>query len=209
MSRKKPAQKIKNFFRGGNAERRKIMAKMIRIHKQAGQKKDAIRISKASDIPDFLRSSVDIAHGKLYLTCVEGNETCPLGSVIGYETSDKTPSGYNCWCIGNAATNLVEIDGVFYKKATVMSAMAVTEEFPKFLEGANITQDPDGSWSIKTDWGVSTGFPGQAYWVKYGTKEDGTPDANILTKTEKSYQDYIVCDEEGNDIGFLSKIDPA
>ena len=44
MSRKKPAQKIK--IRDGNAERRKIMAKMIRIHKQAGQKKDAIRISK-------------------------------------------------------------------------------------------------------------------------------------------------------------------
>lgn len=183
--------------------------KMINIHKQAGQKKDAVRISKVSDIPEFLKGSIDIAGDKLYVTCVEGNETCPLGSVIGYETSENTSSGYNCWCIGNAATNLVEIDGVFYKKATVMPAMAVTDEYPEFLKGADITHNPDGSWSIKTDWGVSTGFPGQAYWVKYGTKEDGTPDANILTKTEKSYKDYIVCDEEGNDLGFLSEIDPA
>lgn len=184
------------------------MAKMISIHKQAGQKKDAVRISNARDIPEFLKGSISIAGGVLQLTCIEGNETCPLGSVIGYETSENTPSGYNCWCIGNAATNLVEIDGTFYKKATVMQAMAVTEEFPEFLDGADIARNPDGSWSIKTDWGVSTGFPGQAYWIRYGTKSDGTPDANILTKTEKSYGDYIVCDENGKDIGYLSEIDP-
>ena len=34
-------------------------------------------------------------------------------------------------------------------------------------------------------------------------------DANILTKTEKSYTDYIVCDESGQDIGRLCEIDPA
>jgi hypothetical protein len=194
---------------GQSAGRRTNMAKMINIHKQAGQKKDAVRINTPTDIPEFLKSSIDVARGLLYLTCVEGNETCPIGSVIGYEESEKTPSGWNCWCIGNAATNLVEIDGTFYKKATVMPATAVTEEFPEFLKGADITHHPDGSWSIKTDWGVSTGFPGQAYWVRYGTKDDGTPDANILTKTEKSYKDYIVCDEDGNDIGSLSEIDPA
>lgn len=185
------------------------MAKKVFIHKQAGQKKDALRVSKVSDIPEFLKSSIDIAGEKLHLTCVEGNEICQLGSVIGYEISENTPSGYNCWCIGNAESNLIEVDGVFYKKATIMPAMAVTDEFPEFLEGADITRNLDGSWSIKTDWGISTGFPGQAYWVRYGTKEDGSPDANILTKNEKSYGDYIVCDDDGNDIGLLSEIDPA
>ena len=34
-------------------------------------------------------------------------------------------------------------------------------------------------------------------------------EANILTKSEKSYKDYIVCDEDGNDIGWLAEIDPA
>ena len=188
---------------------RDTMAKKIYVHKQAGQKKDAVRITTPSDIPDFLRGSVDIGNGMLYLTCVEGHEVCPVGSVVGYEESEKTSSGWNCWCIGNAATNLAEVDGVFYKKATILEAAPVTDEFPEFLQGADITHNADGSWSIKTDWGVSTGFPGQAYWIKYGAKEDGSVDANILTKSEKSYKDYIVCDEDGNDIGWLAEIDPA
>ena len=44
-----------------------------------------------------------------------------------------------------------------------MPAMDASEEFPEFLKGANITHNEDGSWSIKTDWGVSTGFPGASY----------------------------------------------
>ena len=183
--------------------------KKIFIHKQAGNKKDAVRITTVNDIPEFLKSSIVIARGLLYLTCVEGNETCPVGSVIGYEESENTPTGWNCWHIANAATNLIEMDGVFYKKATVLQAQPVDEEFPEFLEGADISRNDDGSWSIKTDWGVSTGFPYQSYWVRYGTKEDGTPDANILTKTEKSYRDYIVCNEDGEDIGWLYELDPA
>ncbi len=182
---------------------------IILIHKQAGQKKDAIRVTKEADIPDFLRESIRVSGDTIQLTCVEGDEECPVGSVIGYEESQATSTGYNCWCIGNAATNLVEIDGVFYKKATIMKAALLTEEYPEFLKGAEISRNDDGSWSIKTDWGVSTGFPGEAYWVRYGTKEDGVPDANILTKTEKSYRDYIVCDENGNDLGWLAEIDPA
>ena len=182
---------------------------IIRIHKQAGARKDAIRINTVADIPDFLSQSITVVDKSLHIVCVEGNETAPIGSVIGYEESAQTPTGYNCWVIGNAATNLVEIDGVFYKKATVMEAQAVDNSYPEFLEGADITDNPDGSWTINTDWGESTGYPGMAYWVRYGTKEDGTPDANILTKTEKSYKDYIVCDENGNDIGFLCEIDPA
>ena len=183
--------------------------KVINIHKQAGTKKDAIRVNCEADIPAFLKTTITIAGAQIKLICVEGNQTCPVGSVIGYEESTSSETGYNCWHIANAATNLVEIDGVFYKKATVMQAMAVSDEFPAFLEGAAITHNEDGSWTIKTDWGESTGFPGKAYWVRYGTKGDGTPDANILTKTEKSYRDYIVCDENGEDIGFLCEIDPA
>ena len=185
------------------------MKKTINIHKQAGQKKDAIRINSIADIPEFLKETIIIKDNQINLVCVEGTETAPLGSVIGYEESASTSTGWNTWHIANAATNLVEVDGVFYKKATVMPAQPVSEEFPEFLEGANITHNEDGSWSIKTDWGISTGFPGAAYWVLYGTKEDGTPDANILTKTEKSYRDYIVCDENGQDIGALCEIDPV
>ena len=89
-----------------------------------------------------------------------------------------------------------------------MKAMLVTDKgIPSFLSGADIRKNVDGSWSIKTSWGESTGFPGECYWVLYGINEDGTPDANILTKTEKSFKDYIVCDENGEDLGWLSELD--
>lgn len=185
------------------------MGRIIFIHKQAGQKKDAVRVNTEHDIPEFLKETIKIEVESLVLICVEGTEKAPLGSVIGYEQSEQTATGWNTWCIGNAATNLVEIDGVFYKKATVLKAQLLDDEFPAFLEGAEIRHNEDGSWTIKTSWGESTGFPGKAYWVLYGTNTDGTPDANILTKTEKSYGDYIVCNENGVDIGKLSDIDPA
>lgn len=183
-------------------------AQTIRIHKQAGTKKDAIRVNGIADIPDFLKTSISIDGNQVKLVCVEGSETCPLGSVIGYEESDSTGTGWNCWHIANAATNLIEIDGVFYKKATVFQSAPLSDVLPDFLKGADVRHNPDGSWTIKTSWGESTGFPGKAYWVLYGIN-DGKPDANILTKSEKSYRDYIVCDEDGNDIGLLCEIDPA
>lgn len=83
---------------------------IINIHKQAGQKKDAIRINSIEDIPAFLKETITIKNNQINLVCVEGNETAPLGSVIGYEESTSTSTGWNTWHIANAATNLVEID---------------------------------------------------------------------------------------------------
>lgn len=103
----------------GNRKGEKKMHDMIFVHKRAGAKKDAVRISSIADIPEFLKGAVRVNGDKLEIECVEGNETANLGEVIGYEKSEKTSSGYNCWVIGNAETNLIEKDGVFYKKATV------------------------------------------------------------------------------------------
>lgn len=80
------------------------MANIIRIHKQAGQKKDAVRVTTLTDIPEFLKETIKIEGENLILVCVEGTETAPLGSVIGYEESSKTSTGWNTWCIGNAST---------------------------------------------------------------------------------------------------------
>ena len=184
----------------------KKMNDIILIHKEAGAKKDALRVKRTQDIPDFLKDAIKIVDGKLQLECVEGTEITEFGSVIGYEVSKKTLSGYNCWVIGNASSNLVEKNGVFYEKATIMKAALVDkEELPSFLFGAETRRNDDGSWTIKTSWGESTGFPGECYWVLYGKNEDGTPDANILTKSEKSFNDYLVCDEKGNDICKLAE----
>ena len=191
-----------------NRKGEKQMNDIIFVHKQAGAKKDAVRVSNNADIPEFLKGAVRVNGDTLEIECVEGNETANFGEVIGYEKSEKTKSGYNCWVIGNASTNLIEKDGVFYKKATVMRAAQVTEDsIPSFLEGAEVRQNEDKSWTIKTDWGESTGRPYEAYWVLYGIKEDCKPDANILTKTEKSFYEYIVCDENGQDICKLSELE--
>ncbi len=183
---------------------------IIRVHKVAGQKKDAFRAIDEKSIPRFLSESKTVTFdgNQFHLVCVEGEECAPVGAVIGWEASQATTTGWNTWVVGNAATNLIEVDGVFYKKATVLMAAPVTEQFPEFLEGAPIVRNDDGSWTITTDWGKSTGFPGKAYWIRYGTKPDGKPDANILTKSEKSYKDYIVCGEDGEDIGYLYELDP-
>ena len=68
---------------------------IINIHKQAGQKKDAIRINSIADIPAFLKETITIKNNQINLVCVEGNETAPLGSVIGYEESTSTSTGWN------------------------------------------------------------------------------------------------------------------
>ena len=177
---------------------------VLKIHKQAGQRKKAIRINGADDIPEFLQGSIVIAFGRVFLDCVEGHEECPLGSVIGYERSEKTVSGWNCWCIGNADTNLIERDGVFYTKATILEATPITEEFPELMRGANIWRNDDGSWSFETKYGIMEGKPFEAYWVKSGENQDGTPKGYILTRSEESLNSFLVCDEaEENDLGWL------
>ena len=171
-------------------------------------KKDAVRINCEEDIPEFLADSIHIVDGMLELDCVEGVEHAPLGSVIGYEVSEKTMSGMNVWHIANAATNLDERDGVFYTKPVVYVAQKIGEELPSFLVGAPIERGIDGSYIITTSWGKSVGYPGDAYFILYGVKEDGTPDANILTKSERSYDAYYVCTKDGEIIGKLSELDP-
>ena len=75
-----------------------------------------IRINSIADIPAFLKETITTKDNQINLVCVEGNETAPLDSVIGYEESTSTITVWNTWHIANAATNLVEIDGVFLQK---------------------------------------------------------------------------------------------
>lgn len=50
----------------------KNMSNIIFIHKEAGTKKDAVRVNRESDIPEFLKETIKIVDGKLQLDCVEG-----------------------------------------------------------------------------------------------------------------------------------------
>lgn len=206
---------IRNRVRGG---------KVFFAGKLPG-KKDAFR---ADNIPENLACNVSVSteddgSGIVTILCVEGIQHVPFANgdelhniVVAWEESEsevKTEdgeaikTGYNAWHKANAATTLVEIDGVFYaNKVNVVKMQLITdsEEVPELVSGAEVSRNGD-AWVIKTDWGESSGKPNEAIWVRYGTKESGVPDANILTMTEKSFAQYYVCTEDGEMLFKLSE----
>ncbi|MBQ1298421.1 hypothetical protein IIY24_01085 [Candidatus Saccharibacteria bacterium] len=165
-------------------------------------------------VPGFLRGAISV-EPMVRLDCEEGRQSIGLRDmVIGYEKSSRTASGWNCWHIRNAATNLIEEvdeDGrsVFFKKATVLRVEPISERYPEFLRGAQVRREDDGSWSMVTRDGVQTGFPGQGYWVLDSVGKDGIPHGHILTKGTPSYDDFYACDEDGNILGRLCEVDLA
>ena len=50
------------------------MASTIFIHKEAGQRKDAVRVRSYNDIPEFLKSAISVTTEGIELDCVEGRE---------------------------------------------------------------------------------------------------------------------------------------
>ncbi len=87
-------------------------------------------------------------------------------------------------------------------KQIYKSAKVTYYNVPYFLTLCDIRKNCDGSWTIKTSKGEKIGIPGEAYWVLYGENSDSTPNGDIITKDEMD--NFIVCDEEGNDICLLS-----
>jgi hypothetical protein len=170
-----------------------------------GKKKDAIRINSEKDIPDFLKDTVEIKDGQVWTHTAEGVMSAPVGKIFGFEKSEVTGTGYGAWCIADES-RVKEVDGVFYAAPKVTEAEIISDDIPDWLKNSDkLTKNDDGSYSLQTDWGISKGEPGQALFVKYGVKEDGSIDANILTMSEPSFFDYMLCTEDGQDIMPLSK----
>ena len=171
---------------------------MITIAKKPGVK-DCVRISKMEDIPEFLQDVVKVDGDELVLDCLEGEERAPLGSVIAYE---KLESGkMNVWNKANWKETTTEIDGVFYELPKPNQAVRVTEQMPDFVAaglGDRFTVLPDGTYQIDAGWGLVQCAPNNGYLVIYGQKEDGSLDANFLTKGTPSFKQYYVLDANGN-----------
>lgn len=178
---------------------------MIMITKKPGIK-DCVRISSHEDIPEFLKEVVKIEGDMLVLDCLEGEERAPLGSVIAYE---KLESGkMNVWNKANWKETTREIDGIFYELPKPNKAVRVGEELPSFVVdglGERLTRLEDGSFQIDAGWGLVQCAPNNGYVVIYGTKEDGSLDANFLTKGTPSFEQYFVLDEEGDIIQTLTE----
>ena len=188
------------------------MYNIIRIHTPAVKLQDnVVEISTLSTIPVFLRKAITLANHQLWLDNVDGLGNAPIGSVIAYEKSDLTYSGYNCWFVGRTI-DLVKIDGIFYTKPHIIHAMLIPdtdEARPLWVNSSNLTYNGDGTATLETDNGTVTGRIGIDFIISHGIKKNGKPNASILSPYDESYNDYIVCDNSGKDIGKLCELYPA
>ena len=147
---------------------------MITICKKPGVK-DCVRISGQDSIPDFLKDVVKVDGDTLVLDCLEGEERCPLGSVIAYE---KLESGkMNVWNKANWKETTREVDGVFYELPKPNLAVRITDTIPQNIVdglGDKFSVLPTGEFQIDAGWGLVKCAPNNGYIVIYGKKEDGS-----------------------------------
>ena len=180
---------------------------MITIAKKPGIK-NCVRINSENDIPDFLKSAIRIDDKELILDCLEGQEKAPIGSVIAFE---KLENGkMNVWNKANWRETTKEIDGVFYELPKPNIAVKITDTIPQNIIdglGQRFSVLPTGEFQIDAGWGLVKCAPNNGYVVIYGKKEDGSLDANFLTKGTPSFAQYFVLDKEGNIVQTLDEYD--
>lgn len=132
----------------------------------------------------------------------------PIGSVIAYEQLES--GRMNVWNKANWKETTMEINGVFYELPKPNLAVPVTEKLPKSVIdglGDKLTVLEDGIYQLDAGWGLVTCKPDNGYLVIYGTKENGSLDANFLTKGTPSFQQYFVLDENNKIIQSLEEYD--
>jgi len=170
--------------------------------------KDCIRINGENDIPDYLKDVIKIDGDMLVLDCLEGEERAPIGSVIAFE---KLKSGkMNVWNKANWKETTMEIGGVFYEIPKSNLAVPLCETLPDNIItglGNRLTILEDGTYQIDAGWGLVSCQPYDGYLVIYGKKEDGSLDANFLTKGTPSFQQYFVVNEKGVIVQSLEEFD--
>ena len=182
-------------------------SEMITILKKPGVK-NCVRINGESDIPEFLKDVIRVDGKELVLDCLEGEERAPIGSVIAYE---KLENGkMNVWNKANWKETTREIDGIFYEIPKPNLAVKITDTIPQSIVdgiGDRFSILPTGEFQIDAGWGLVKCAPNNGYVVIYGKKEDGSLNANFLTKGTPSFAQYFVADQDGNIIQSLEEYD--
>ena len=189
------------------------MYDIIRIHSRPIEHQNsAVEISTLSTIPEHLRNAISIVNCELWLDNENGYQTAPMGSVICYEKSNKTESGYNCWAIGRIGIDLEKKDNIFYTKPALIPAMLIPDKEdikPLWANCCNLIYNDDGTATLNTPRGLVTGRIGIDFLLYLGMSKNGYAKADILCTYDKSYNDYIVCTETGEDFIKLCELYPA
>ena len=173
---------------------------------------NVVKITTVGSIPAELEEAIKIVKCKVQLDTNDGIKVVPTGSLICFEKSNQTPSGYNCQMVASPRTDLITIDGKVYIKPSIIHAMLIpdkNEVKPLWVEHSKLTYNGDGTATLHTAKGDFSGRIGIDFLLCHGLKKGGNYEVNILTTYDKSYTDYIVCDESGNDLCMLSALYPA
>ena len=80
---------------------------------------------------------------------------------------------------------------------------------PVWVNSCLITYNGDGTATLKTDCGCSTGRIDIDFLLLHGMNKNGSPNVSLLTRNEASYCNYVVCDIVGNIVGKLCDFYPA
>lgn len=183
----------------------------IRIHTPVKEYRNAVEISTLSTIPDFLKQSILLVNHELWLDSEDGIKAAPLGVIVTYEKSDKTPTGYSCTAIGNYH-DFTKKDGIYYTKPTVLYAMLIPsqeEARPVWVHSAGLTYNGDGTATLQTENVPMSGRIGIDFIVTSGMKKNGKPEASILARYDEDYCHYNVYDDNNNFVGTLAELYPA
>lgn len=185
------------------------------IHKSGVGKirENCIYAKSIDDVPEFLLEDGAVVvnpDGSLTLYAVECPATRDFPIYICYEevserNADKVPGKYGAWSKDNGDETLKVVDGKCYNLPATVKATLITEDIPEWVldAGFPVAQSENYFELVRTDWGgeVRRGEIRHALWVRYGEK-----DVNILALSEPSASEYIVLDQEGNDVGFLTDL---
>lgn len=163
---------------------------------------NTVTIHTVLSVPKFLQAALYLKDYKVWMESEDGLISAPLGSVIGYEKSEKTYSGYNCWPIGCLGSDLIRIDGLLYRNPYVAYGMLIPGPndhiaLPLWVQRCKLVYNEDGQLATVTTGDKNlTGRVGKDWLISYGmSRENGIPNAAIISADDERFDEYMVCDE--------------
>lgn len=191
-----------------------LSGELFTIHKKAGKLRATCKlVGCKNDIPEFLLASgaVSADDKTITMVAVEGSASREYPVFLSWEETDKLPGGYGAWPKDNGATTLVvDADGKCYDMAPNLTAALLVGGKPLNEHFANMecVNVEDGDCKVLASWGEVRTVPmPNAEGVHTGfIVEYGENDINLVTLSEPAAAEYIVVDENGNDVGYLLDI---
>lgn len=187
---------------------------MFTIHKKAGKIRPTCRlVTCENDVPEFLieAGAVSVNGDNITMIAVEGSATRNFPVFLSWEETNKIPCGYGAWSKDNGSTTLIvdENGNCFDKAPNCTAALLVYgKPLPEHFSNNDSIKFVDNECQVHTSWGEvrKVSLPKNETDYVAIVIDYGGGDVNLLTLSEKSADEYIVMDENGEDVGKLTDI---